>query len=169
MSKDEKIIRSGPFKGKKITFASTDRVEEFKTLADDFMLDVFELEPGDYAISDESAVRDFLSFSFNDAVRQRALPPGSVAFFKASGAAWHSRMDDALKQRVSSHGKSRRRIPSEAQRDAGSDSLRSPHSATSSRIHATARGWPRSRLRCHPLVPHEEAVDSIRRKNGSRN
>ena len=66
MSKDDKIIRSGPFKGRKITFASTDKVEEFKTIADDFMLDVFELEPGDYAISDESDLRDFVSFFEED-------------------------------------------------------------------------------------------------------
>ena len=62
MSSSDKVIRSGPFKGKKITFASTDIVEEFKTIADDFMLDVFELEPGDYVISDESDMRDFVSF-----------------------------------------------------------------------------------------------------------
>ncbi len=66
MSKDDKIIRSGPFKGKKIAFASTDRIEEFKTIADEFMLDVFELEPGDYAIFDESNLRDFVSFFEED-------------------------------------------------------------------------------------------------------
>ena len=40
--------------------------------------------------------------------------PEVVAFFKASGAGWQSRMDDALKQWVSSHSKAKRRIPSEA-------------------------------------------------------
>ena len=68
MSKNAGVIRSGPFKGKKITFASTERVEEFKAIADDFMLDVFELEPGDYAISDESDLRDFASFIEEDRV-----------------------------------------------------------------------------------------------------
>ena len=68
MSSSDKVIRSGPFNGKRITFASTDRVEEFKTIADDFMLDVFELEPGDYAISDESDLRDFVSFVEEDRV-----------------------------------------------------------------------------------------------------
>ena len=66
MSKNDKVIRSGPFKGKKITFASTDIVEEFKTIADDFMLDVFELESGDYGISDESDLRDFVSIVEED-------------------------------------------------------------------------------------------------------
>ena len=40
--------------------------------------------------------------------------PQVLAFFKASGAGWQSRMDDALKQWVSSQSKTRRRIPSEA-------------------------------------------------------
>jgi uncharacterized protein (DUF4415 family) len=40
--------------------------------------------------------------------------PEVLAFFKASGAGWQSRMDDALKQWVSSQSKTRRRIPSEA-------------------------------------------------------
>ena len=66
MSKDIKFIRSGQFKGKTITFASTERIEEFKTIADDFMLDVFELEPGDYVISDESDLRDFVSLVEED-------------------------------------------------------------------------------------------------------
>jgi uncharacterized protein (DUF4415 family) len=40
--------------------------------------------------------------------------PEVLAFFKASGAGWQSRMDDALKQWVSVQGKTKRRIPSEA-------------------------------------------------------
>jgi uncharacterized protein (DUF4415 family) len=40
--------------------------------------------------------------------------PEVLAFFKASGAGWQSRMDDALKQWVSSQGKTKRGIPSEA-------------------------------------------------------
>ena len=40
--------------------------------------------------------------------------PEVLAFFKASGAGWQSRMDDALKQWVSRQSKTRRRIPSEA-------------------------------------------------------
>jgi uncharacterized protein (DUF4415 family) len=40
--------------------------------------------------------------------------PEVLAFFKASGAGWQSRMDDALKQWVSGQNKTKRRIPSEA-------------------------------------------------------
>ena len=40
--------------------------------------------------------------------------PEVLAFFKASGAGWQSRMDDALKQWVSSHSKAKRRISSAA-------------------------------------------------------
>ena len=54
MSKNHRVIRAGLFKGKKITFASTDQVEAFKPIADEFMFRVFELEPGEYVISDES-------------------------------------------------------------------------------------------------------------------
>jgi uncharacterized protein (DUF4415 family) len=34
--------------------------------------------------------------------------PEVLAFFKASGAGWQSRMDEALKQWVSSHGRAKR-------------------------------------------------------------
>ena len=40
--------------------------------------------------------------------------PEVLAFFKASGAGWQSRMDDALKQWVSSQSKTRRRLAGEA-------------------------------------------------------
>jgi hypothetical protein len=56
MSKDDKVITRGRFKGKKITFASTQRIEEFARLAGDFMGQVFDFEPGEYLISDESEI-----------------------------------------------------------------------------------------------------------------
>lgn len=40
--------------------------------------------------------------------------PEVLAFFKASGAGWQRRMDDALKQWVAARGKSKRRLTSEA-------------------------------------------------------
>jgi len=54
MSKDDKVIASGRFKGKKITFASTARIEDFTLLANDFMERVFDLRPGNFLITDES-------------------------------------------------------------------------------------------------------------------
>jgi len=66
MSKDGKVITRGRFKGKKITFASTERVEEFAQLADEFMEQIFELESGEYAISDESDVLDFTEMGSSD-------------------------------------------------------------------------------------------------------
>ena len=56
----------GRFKGKKITFASTERIEEFAQLAQDFMERVFDLEPGEYLISDESDVLDFTEMGSSD-------------------------------------------------------------------------------------------------------
>ena len=40
--------------------------------------------------------------------------PEVLAYFKASGAGWQSRMDDALKQWVSGHSKTKTRIQGEA-------------------------------------------------------
>ena len=40
--------------------------------------------------------------------------PEVLAFFKASGAGWQSRMDDALKQWVSTHSTAKRRAANEA-------------------------------------------------------
>ena len=66
MSKDNKVFRRGPHKAKKITFASTERVDEFGQLASEFMDEIFELLPGEYLISDESDIRDFTDFGSSD-------------------------------------------------------------------------------------------------------
>lgn len=66
MSKDEKVITRGRFKGKKVTFASTERIEAFAQLADEFMERIFALEPGEYLITDESDVRDFMEMGSSD-------------------------------------------------------------------------------------------------------
>lgn len=66
MSKGEKVIRRGHFKGKKVTFASQERIEEFTQLADEFMERIFDLEPGEYLITDESDVRDFTEMASSD-------------------------------------------------------------------------------------------------------
>jgi hypothetical protein len=66
MSKDDRIITKGRFKGKTITFASTDRIEEFTQIAHDFVKQVFDFAPGEYVISDESDVRDFTEFCSSD-------------------------------------------------------------------------------------------------------
>jgi len=66
MSKDDKVITRGQFKGKKITFASTEQIKEFTQLADDFMEQVFDFEPGEYLITDESDVLDFTEMGSSD-------------------------------------------------------------------------------------------------------
>ncbi len=55
-------IRRGVFKGKKVTYAATDRIEDFRQLASDFMAEVFDFLPGDYLITDESSLHDFAEF-----------------------------------------------------------------------------------------------------------
>lgn len=66
MSKDDSIISKGRFKGKKIVFASTERIEELAQIATEFMEEIFDLLPGDYIISDESDVRDFTEMASSD-------------------------------------------------------------------------------------------------------
>ena len=67
MSKRFKVVPSGRFKGKRITFASTEQVESFDKLVGDFMSEIFDLQPGDYLISDESDVLDFAPMDEADA------------------------------------------------------------------------------------------------------
>ena len=55
-------FKRGPLKGRTITYASADRIEQFHRVADDFMLEVFNFLPGDYLITDESSLRDFTEF-----------------------------------------------------------------------------------------------------------
>jgi hypothetical protein len=59
MDDEERIIHSGRFKGKKIELASTAGIELFEGIAREFMLQVFNLEAGDYLITDESTLSDF--------------------------------------------------------------------------------------------------------------
>jgi hypothetical protein len=59
MKNSSRIIRSGPFKGKKIEFAPTTGIEKFRAISEDFMKKIFGLEPGEYLISDESSLYDF--------------------------------------------------------------------------------------------------------------
>ncbi len=59
MSDDEGVITKGPFKGKTIKFASSDRIEQFAYISSEFMEEIFDLMPGEYLISDESDVSDF--------------------------------------------------------------------------------------------------------------
>lgn len=66
MSDDDHTISRGPLKGKKVKFASTDRIEKFGHVASDFMEEIFELLPGEYLITDESDVGDFTEMESSD-------------------------------------------------------------------------------------------------------
>jgi hypothetical protein len=50
----------------KIEFASTSKVEMLAHVANEFMREIFDLEPGSYVISDESDLRDFTDFGVSD-------------------------------------------------------------------------------------------------------
>jgi len=66
MSDDDHVIRKGPFKGKKITFASTAQIEDLQQIANEFMEEIFDLLPGEYLISDESDLCDFTEMGSSD-------------------------------------------------------------------------------------------------------
>ena len=59
-------FKRGPLKGKTIAYASTDRIEEVRRVADDFMLEIFDFLPGEYLITDESSLRDFTEFGSSE-------------------------------------------------------------------------------------------------------
>lgn len=59
MNEDSKIIPSGPFKGKKIDFAPTNGIDKFFGISKEFMKKIFNFEPGEYLITDESSLHDF--------------------------------------------------------------------------------------------------------------
>jgi hypothetical protein len=54
------------FEGKQVTFAPTDRVDAYPEIATEFMSEIFELEPGDYLITDEADVLDFTPMDESD-------------------------------------------------------------------------------------------------------
>jgi hypothetical protein len=60
MEDDDHIIPSGPFKGKRIQFASTTGIDMFADIAEDFMEQIFGFKPGEYLITDESSLADFI-------------------------------------------------------------------------------------------------------------
>jgi hypothetical protein len=59
-------FKRGPLKGKKVTYASTDRVAEYSKIAGEFMSEVFDFLPGDCLIADVSSLRDFTDFGSSD-------------------------------------------------------------------------------------------------------
>ncbi len=61
-----RILPPDRFKGKKIILAATDEVEANDVVACEFMSVILELDPGDYLITDESDVLDFVPFDSKD-------------------------------------------------------------------------------------------------------
>jgi hypothetical protein len=60
MKKGTRIIRRGPLNGKKIELAPTTGIEGFVEIYEEFIKSVFDLEPGEYLITDESSLHDFI-------------------------------------------------------------------------------------------------------------
>jgi hypothetical protein len=58
-----KVLPPGTFEGKTVTLAETDWVETHRQLAAEFMSQIFELDPGDYLITDETDLVDFTPFA----------------------------------------------------------------------------------------------------------
>lgn len=60
MKEHVRIIRRGPLKGKKIELAPTAAIEGFVEIYEEFIKSVFYFEPGEYLITDESSLHDFI-------------------------------------------------------------------------------------------------------------
>jgi hypothetical protein len=60
MKNNSRIIPRGPFKGKRIEFAPTIGIDGFHSISEDFMNKVLGFELGEYLISDESSLYDFI-------------------------------------------------------------------------------------------------------------
>ena len=72
---DEHIIPSGSLKGRRIEWPSHDGVDSLREIANEFMLKIFGLEPGEYLITDESHLWDFREITEEDmreAARRKA-------------------------------------------------------------------------------------------------
>jgi uncharacterized protein YxjI len=54
-----RVLRKGPFKGKRVEVASRTCIEAFDNEAEDFMLNIFGFEAGHYLITDLSSLHDF--------------------------------------------------------------------------------------------------------------
>lgn len=60
------IIRKGPFKGKKIEWASTEGVDSLRHVAIILMKLIFKLDPDGYLVTDETRLHDFTDFGSGD-------------------------------------------------------------------------------------------------------
>lgn len=55
-----RVLRKEPFKGKRVELASTTGIQKFDNVAEDFMRNIFALEAGEYLITDQSSLHDFV-------------------------------------------------------------------------------------------------------------
>jgi len=60
MDETDNGTHSEPSDDEKVEFASTTGVDMFAEIAGEFMVSIFGLEPGDYIITDESSLTDFV-------------------------------------------------------------------------------------------------------------
>ena len=67
MGRRRKLLESGELAEKTIAFSSTDQVDAYQDIADHFMYEIFDLNPGDYVITDESNILDFADMDESDA------------------------------------------------------------------------------------------------------
>jgi hypothetical protein len=66
MGKRVKILPSDTFDGKPVTLAETDVIDTYPQVAIAFMSEIFELDPGDYLITDEADLLGFTPLDESD-------------------------------------------------------------------------------------------------------
>lgn len=60
MPKNPDDESASAFKGKRVVFADADRVDSHRQIANEVMLELFEFQPDEYLITDESSLFDFV-------------------------------------------------------------------------------------------------------------
>lgn len=86
MNKRDRVISSGPFKGKKVTFAPTTGVDLLTEISEDFMTKIFGLELGEYLITDESSLHDFTGLDDAEKLFFNHPDPQHREFIRAGAA-----------------------------------------------------------------------------------
>ncbi len=70
MNEEWKRVPKDHFKGKKFELAPTGGVDLFREIAEDFMQKIFDFSPGEYLITDESSLYDFIDDEMKDVYRR---------------------------------------------------------------------------------------------------
>jgi hypothetical protein len=90
----------GPFKGKRVEFASTAGIERFDIVAEDFMRNIFGFEAGEYLITDLSSVTSWALMTWSLWTSSRES--GTSTDWTNGGRRKHDELSCGVLERVAS-------------------------------------------------------------------